>query len=90
MNSTMKTTKLIIDEKVTIWRRSEIIVPTADLDNAKAEGKIKELIELHSFNYHNSELLLETEESFTPIQNDNEPTIEVFEEDDMSYSIYHN
>lgn len=85
----MKTTKLIIDEKVTIWRRSEVEVPTADLDKAKAESKLKEFIAMSSFDYHDSELLTETEESLLPIDNEGQPTIEVFEDDTLN-SIYTN
>ena len=85
----MNTTTLIIDEKVTIWRRSEVMVLTADLDKAKAEGKLKEFIIMSSFDYHDSDLLTETEETLMPIDNYEEPTIEVFEDDTFN-SIYTN
>lgn len=83
------TTTLIIDEKVTIWRRSEIIVDVADLEKAKAEGKLKEFISL-AHDYQDSELLTETEEGLTPKDNNGKPTIEVYEDTTMNNIIYTN
>jgi hypothetical protein len=85
----MKTT-LIIDEKVTLWRRNEVVVNTAELEKATAEGKLEEFIELSSFNYKNSELLLETEGVLTPEDNDGQPTIEAFLGDSLETTIYTN
>jgi hypothetical protein len=84
------TTTLIIDEKVTIWRRSEVVVDTDELEKATSEGKLKEYIEMVSFDYKDSELLLETENELTPEDNNGQPTIEVFEGTELEKLIYIN
>jgi len=84
------TTTLIIDEKVTIWRRSEVIVNVAELKKARAENKLKDFISLSSWDYHNSELLTETEESLLPIENDNQATMEVYNDSTLTKIIYSN
>jgi hypothetical protein len=86
----MNTTTLIIDEKVTIWRRSEVIVNVTELEKAKAENKLKEFISLCSWDYRDSELLTETEESLLPIENDNQATIEVYNDSTLNEIIYSN
>ena len=88
----MNTTTLIIDEKVTIWRRSEVVVDVADLEKAKAEGKLKEFISLSSsrWDYHDSELLHDTEEGLLPIENDNQATMEVYNDSTLNIIIYSN
>jgi hypothetical protein len=86
----MNTTTLIIDEKVTIWRRSEVIVNVVELEKATAENKLKEFIALCSWDYCDSELLTETEESLLPIENDNQATIEVYNDSTLNEIIYSN
>jgi hypothetical protein len=84
------TTTLIIDEKVTIWRRSEVVVNIADLEKAKAEGTLKDFIAMASFNYIDSELLTETEDTLTPEDNGGQPTIEVYNDSMLDGIIYTN
>jgi hypothetical protein len=84
------TTTLIIDEKVTIWRRSEVVVNIADLEKAKAEGTLKDFIAMASFNYRDSELLTETEDTLTPEDNGGQPTIEVYNDSMLDGIIYTN
>lgn len=84
------TTTLIIDEKVTIWRRSEVVVDVADLEKAKAEGTLNDFIAMASFNYRYSELLTETEGTLTPEDNEGQPTIEAYEDSTLNKIIYTN
>ena len=84
------TTTLIIDEKITIWRRSEVVVDVADLEKAKAEGTLKDFVVMASFNYRDSELLLETEGTLTPEDNGGQPTIEVYNDSTLDEIIYTN
>ena len=84
------TTTLIIDEKITIWRRSEVVVDVADLEKAKVEGTLKDFLAMASFNYRYSELLTETEDTLTPEDNRGQPTIEVYNDSTLDEIIYTN
>lgn len=77
----MEVFKLIVDEKVAVWRRSHITIEANSLEEA-----VKDCIENGVGNAHefiDSEYLFETEEPLSP--DDNHPvTVEVM---DTSYNI---
>lgn len=61
-----------IDVKCTIWRRFFI----DDSEDAV------EIAKKHEYSEFDSDLIDDTEEEMTPEENDNQSTIEVFDEDD--------
>jgi hypothetical protein len=64
-----------VDYKVTIWRREEF-----DDDEITADELIEE-IKNHGFcekGFVENDILYETEEQITPLENGNNPTIEIF------------
>ena len=74
----MEVFKLIVDDKVAVWRRSYITIEANSLEEA-----VKDCIENGAGNIIDSEYLSETEELLSP--DDNHPvTVEVM---DTSYNI---
>lgn len=79
----MKSFELILDEKVEVWRRTRCIVETNTLEEAI------ELVKNGEYDCLDSEILYETEYVMAPKDNENEPTVEIFDET-VTTCLYHN
>lgn len=79
----MKSFELILDEKVEVWRRTRCIVKTNTLEEAI------ELVKNGKYDCLDSEILYETEYVMDPKDNENEPTVEIFDET-VTTCLYHN
>lgn len=79
----MKSFELILDEKVEVWRRTRCIVETNTLEEAI------ELVKNGEYDCLDSEILYETEYVMDPEDNENEPTVEIFDET-VTTCLYHN
>lgn len=84
IQQTMEKFNLVIDEKVTIWRRTYCTVSEETLEDA-----VKRASELDYDECLDSQMLYETEEVMLPEYNGNNSTIEVHS-DDLGTLLYSN
>ena len=77
---------IYIDEKVTVWRRTYYTVDQQQLADAIKNGNVEDYINKNDC--RDSEFLFETEEGIMPIENNNQPTMELFDEEGVE--LYNN
>lgn len=79
----MKKFELVLDTKVSGWRRTYCEVKAETLEEA-----VKKVSDF-DYDFVDSEFLYETEEIMNPEDNENEPTVEIFDET-VTTCLYHN